>query len=73
MVVEEYIESLIIRQDDMSEAVVPSFNDTDIDEDYEIDAVLILKQIIKSVQNKTHNKHDYVFQVKEIRELKKVE
>lgn len=70
MAEEEYIESIIIRQDKRPRVSQPSFCDNCIGEEYEFDGVLVLKQIFKSVQNKTHNRHDYVFEIKEIRELK---
>ena len=70
---EEYIESIIIRQDNKPEVLEPSFCDNCVDEEYEFDGVLVLKQIVKSVQNKFHNRHDYVFHIKEIRELKRAE
>ena len=72
MPVEDYIERLIIRQDHRPEVGEPSFEDEDCDSEFEFDGVLVLKQIIKSIQNATHNRHDYVFNIKEIRELKKV-
>lgn len=68
---EEYIESIIIRQDNKPEVLEPTFCDECIDENYEFDGVLVLKQILKSVQNATHNKHDYVFVIKEIKDLEK--
>ncbi len=66
---EEYIESIIIRQDNKPEVETPSFADEQCDVEFEIDAILVLKQINITVANATHNRHDYVFQVKEIREL----
>lgn len=68
---EEYIESIIIRQDNKPEVETPSFVDADIDEEFEFEGILMLKQIIKSVQNKTHNKHDYVFQIQSIKKIEK--
>ena len=69
---ESYRESIIIRLDNQPEVETPSFADEDCDSEFEFDGVLVLKQIIKSIQNATHNRHDYVFNIKEIRELKKV-
>jgi len=67
---ENYIEKIIIRQDSRPEAQTPTFTDDDIDELYEFEATLTLKQIIKSVRNKSHNSHDYVFVVDSISKLK---
>lgn len=69
---EEFIESIIIRLDNQPEVSTPSFVDDDCDVEFEFDGVLVLKQITKSVQNAKHNRHDYVFKIKEIRELSKV-
>lgn len=70
--VEEYKETIIIRQDNKPEVETPSFTDEQCDVEFEIDAVIVLKQINKTVANATHNRHDYVFHIKEIRELKPV-
>jgi len=67
---ENYIEKIIIRQDSRPDVQTPTFNDIDIDEIYEFEGLLILKQIIKSVRNKEHNSHDYVFVVDSISKLK---
>ncbi len=71
MAVEEYVESIIIRRDGV-EVLEPSFVDDDCDKEFKFDGILVLKQIIKSVQNATHNKHDYVFIIKEIKDMEKV-
>ena len=70
---EEYIESIIIRQDNRPEVAEPSFCDDCVDEEYEFEGHLLLKQIIKSVQNKTHNRHDYVFEIISVGVLQKQE
>ena len=49
------------------------FADEDCDAEFKFDGVLVLKQILKSVQNATHNRHDYVFVIKSIKDLEKVE
>lgn len=67
--VEEYVERIIIRQDKRPEVETPSFNDDGVDEVYEFEGLVTLKQIIKSVRNKTHNSHDYVFHVDKITKL----
>lgn len=69
---EKYIESIIIRRDNSPETEIPSFADDDLDEEFKFDGRLILKQIVKSVQNKYHNRHDYVFQIKSIKDLERI-
>ena len=68
---EEYIETILIRRDNihLPEGDLPTFNDNQCDKEFEFEGVLVLKQIIKSVQNVTHNKYDYVFQIKNIIKL----
>ena len=68
---ENYIEKIIIRQDSRPEVQTPTFTDDDIDELYEFEGKLYLRQIVKSVRNKSHNSHDYVFHVNSIDKLKK--
>lgn len=70
---ESYIESIIIRMDNVDSGYTPMLNDDDIDELFEFEGVLELKQIVKSVQNKTHNRHDYVFKINSIAKLEKEE
>ena len=71
---EEYIEKIIVRQDDRPHAIgVPSFLDTDVESEFEFEGKLKLVQIIKSVQNAVYNTHDYVFKVVSIDKLKKEE
>ena len=67
---EEYIESIIIRQDNNAYIDDPTFVDTDVDKTYDIKVTAKLIQVIKSVQNNFHNKHDYVFKVIEIEKIK---
>ncbi len=69
---EQYIESILIRQDNRPEAETPLFSDEDCDVEFEFKGIVVLKQIVKSVTNATHNKHDYVFQIKSIDSLEKV-
>lgn len=68
---EEYIESIIIRQDNRPEAETPMFVDNDCDALFEFEGVIKLKQILKSIQNATHNRHDYVFEIVSINKLEK--
>ena len=69
---EEYIESIIIRQDSIDKGEgPPNFTDVDVDEIFEFEGTVQLVQIVKSVQNKTHNRHDYVFQIQSIAKLQK--
>ena len=71
MSIEQYIESMIIRQDGvhLPEGDTPTFTDEQCDRQFELECVVELKQIIKSVQNRTHNRHDYVFVIKSITKI----
>ena len=69
---ENYIESLIIRQDGVKN-LVPSFFDEQVDAEFEFEGTVKLIQILKSVQNSSHNKHDYVFKITEIKKLKETD
>lgn len=69
---EKYIESIIIRQDNRPESETPLFNDEDCDKAYKFDGHIQLKQIIKSVQNASHNRHDYVFVITDVQDLEEV-
>lgn len=69
--VEEYVESIIIRQDNRPETETPMFEDVDCDALFEFEGVIKLKQILKSVTNATHNRQDYVFNIVSINKLKK--
>ncbi len=69
---EHYLETIIIRQDDCPQVDTPSFDDSQCDALFKFRGLLELKQIIKSVQNSTHNKHDYVFKVVSIDKFKEV-
>lgn len=72
MVDEQYVESILIRQDNVDAGITePTFTDTDVDEVFEFEGTLQLIQIVKSVQNKTHNRHDYVFKIEDITKLQK--
>ena len=66
---EEYIESIIIRQDNRPETEVPMFEDGDCDVVFEFEGTIRLKQILKSVQNVSHNRHNYVFEIVSIDKL----
>jgi len=70
---EHYIETIIIRQDDLPQVDIPSFDDTQCDSLFSFKGTLQLKQIIKSVRNNSHNKHDYVFKIVSIDKLKEEE
>jgi len=69
---EEYIENIIIRRDGV-EAEEPSFADEQVDAEFEFKGTIKLVQILKSVQNAQHNRHDYVFKIVEIDEIKESE
>lgn len=62
---EQYIESIIIRKDGIQTSE-PSFTDDQCDATFEFEGRLKLVQIIKSVQNAIHNRHDYVFTIESI-------
>lgn len=68
MSAEQYIESILIRQDniELPEGTLPTFNDDQCDKEFEFKGIIVLKQIFKSVQNILHNRHDYVFVIKSI-------
>lgn len=68
---EGYIESVIIRQDNRPESETPLLDDDDCDALFEFEGVIKLKQILKSVQNATHNRHSYVFELVSIDKLEK--
>lgn len=44
-----YVESVIIRQDNVDTGDTPAFNDDQCDKEFEFEGKIILKQIIKSV------------------------
>lgn len=67
---ENYIESIIIRQDNLPEKSQPSWDDKDVDNYYIVTGRIQLRQIIKSVRNSSHNKHDYVFKIDSINLVK---
>lgn len=69
--VEEYIESILIRSDN-NEVEQPSFTDEQCDSEFEFKGTVKLVQILKSVQNATHNKHDYVFKIVNVDEIKEI-
>jgi len=68
---EQYVETIIIRQDQRPEVLEPSFLDVDVDAVFEFEGTLRLVQILKSVQNAVHNKHDYVFRIEAITKMQK--
>lgn len=63
---EEYVESIIIRQDNMPEVLEPSFCNDCCGRVFEFEGKIELVQILKSVQDTSHHKHDYVFKIVEI-------
>jgi len=67
---ENYIENFILRLDG-EEKQEPTFTDDDCDSIYELKCMVQLKQIVKDVQNATHNRHDYVFKIVSIDKIKK--
>lgn len=68
---EQYKETAIIRHDNMPEVVIPTFDDADCDAVYQLTCRVKLVQILKSIQNATHNKHDYVFKMVQVTGLQK--
>ena len=68
---ESYIESIIIRQDGihLPEGSLPTFTDDQCDKFFEFEGIIELKQIVKNVQNVSHNRHDYVFRIKNITKI----
>ena len=68
---EEYRESILIRQDNEPDVFTPSFVDTDVDAEFIFKGTIKLVQILKSVQNAVHNRHDYVFKIVNIKKIKK--
>jgi len=71
MPTEKFIESILIRSDNRPETNVPMFDDIECDEIFEFEGIIKLIQIAKSVQNKFHNRHDYVFKIQEITKLER--
>ena len=70
---EEYIETILIRQNERPEVTTPTFVDTDVDSVFKFEGTLKLVKINKTVQNAVHNQHDYIFMVESIVELEKQE
>jgi len=70
---EQYVESIIMRQDNRPETLTPMLEDSDCDKIFKLKANVKLVQIIKSVQNAVHNRHDYVFKIVDIKDLKEGE
>lgn len=68
---EQYIESIIIRDDNRPCVSDPMFKDDDVDAEFEFEGKIKLVQILKSVQNAQHNKHDYVFKIVNIDKIQK--
>ena len=70
---EQYIETVIIRQDSRPEVETPTFTDEDVDATFEFEGTIKLIQIIKSIQNAVHNRHQYVFNIVAINKIQKEE
>jgi len=71
---EEYVESIIMRKDCQEcHTGDPMFVDDDCDITFEFEGKIKLTSINKVVQNATHNKHDYVFQIVSIDKIQKEE
>jgi len=68
---ENYVENILIRQDNRPDVPNAMFEDDDCDAMFDFKGVLQLKQILKEVQNETHNRHTYVFKIVSIDKLKK--
>lgn len=73
MAEEQYIESVIMRQGNNPVVLEPSFTDEQCDVEFEFEGTVKLIQIVKSVQNESHNKHDYVFKITEIKKMKEID
>ena len=70
---EKFIESIIIRKDNQPEIDTPTFVDDDCGAVFEFEGKIQLKSIQKSIQNATHNRHDYVFEILSIDKMQKEE
>ena len=70
---EEYIESIIIRKDNQPEVTTPTFADEDVDAIFEFEGKIKLTSIQKSIQNASHNRHTYVFEISSINKMQKEE
>lgn len=70
---EKFIESIIMRKDNQPEVIVPSFADEDCDTVFEFEGRVKLTSINKTVQNASHNRHDYVFQIISVDKMQKEE
>ena len=68
---EQYVESILIRQDNVHllEGEPPTFVDDQCDKIFEFEGTVKLIQIVKSVQNATHNTHSYIFKIENIEKL----
>ncbi len=71
MSTEQYIESILIRLDNVHipEGDPPTFTDDQCDKVFKFEGKIILRQIVKNVQNVSHNRHDYIFVIDEITEI----
>ncbi len=70
---EQYIETVIIRQDHRPEVETPTFADEDVEAIFEFEGAIKLTQILKSIQNAVHNQHQYVFELVNISKIQKEE
>ena len=70
---EKFIESIIMRKDNQPEVDTPTFMDDDCDAVFEFEGKIQLKSIQKAIQNATHNRHDYVFEILSIDKMQKEE
>lgn len=70
---EQYIEIIVIRQDDRPEVSTPTFVDADIDGVYKFEGKIKLRKIVKDVRNASSNRHDYIFVIESIDEMEKQE
>ena len=68
---ERYVESILIRKNFPDHGVEPLFEDNDCDEVFEFEGIIKLVRIVKSVQNKYHNRYDYIFKIVELNKLEK--
>ena len=70
---EQHVETIIIRQDNRPEVETPTFADEDVDAVFEFEGTIKLTQIIKSIQNAVHNRHQYVFEIVNTNKVQKEE
>lgn len=68
---EEYVEQVIMRQDNKEHATEPMFTGADVDAEFEFEGVVKLIQITNHETNATHNERQYVLKILSIGKLQK--